>query len=177
MRRITVASENPVKIRAALAAFQRIFPGQCFEAHGIAVASGVSDQPRSQQETMRGAGNRAERARDSASDSDYWVGIEGGVEDCALGMRCFAWAHVLGRDGRLGRGQTAVFFLPREVAELVREGLELGEADDLVFQRRDSKRANGAIGILTDDAVDREAYYRQAMIMALVPFKNPDLSW
>jgi putative aldouronate transport system permease protein len=60
---------------------------------------------------------------------------------------------------------------------LVRAGLELGHADDRVFGRDNSKQANGAIGILTDDVVDREAYYVHAVIMALVPFKNPALSW
>ena len=92
-------------------------------------------------------------------------------------MTCFARVHILSRGGIVGMGQTAVFYLPCEVAELVRAGMELGHADDQVFQRDNSKQANGAIGILTDDVVDREAYYIHAVIMALVPFKNPTLTW
>ena len=126
---------------------------------------------------MAGARIRAEKARASEPDSDYWVGIEGGIEDSALGMTCFARVHVLGRDGVTGLGQTAVFYLPREVAELVRGGMELGHADDRVFGRDNSKQANGAIGLLTDDLIDRQAYYTHAVIMALVPFKNRELSW
>ncbi|MCY3573821.1 MAG: inosine/xanthosine triphosphatase [Chloroflexi bacterium] len=174
---ITVASQNPVKQRASLAAFQRVFPEQAFHARGIDVASGVAEQPMSQHETWQGAVNRAANARAAQPESDYWVGIEGGIEQTALGMSCFAWVQVLGRDARVGCGQTAVFFLPSEVAELVRAGLELGEADDKVFGRINSKQGNGAIGLLTDDAIDRQAYYVQAVIMALVPFKNPQLHW
>ena len=177
MPQITVASLNPVKLRAARAAFQQIFPAQRFDVGGVAVPSGVPDQPLSLAETMQGARNRAENASVAKPDSDYWVGIEGGIDDTALGMSCFARVHILGRDGREGLGQTAVFYLPREVAALVRAGLELGHADDRVFGRDNSKQANGAIGILTDDVVDREAYYVHAVIMALVPFKNPNLSW
>ena len=177
MPKITVASQNPVKLKAALTAFSRMFPGGSFEVAGVSVPSGVPDQPMSLNETIAGAKNRAENARAAAPEADFWVGIEGGVEDSGLGMACFARVHVLGRDGRTGLGQTAVFYLPQEIAELVRGGLELGHADDRVFGRDNSKQANGAIGLLTDDVVDREAYYIHAVIMALTPFKNRDLSW
>ncbi len=177
MPQITVASRNPVKLRAAQSAFGQLFPEQSFVVNGVAVASGVPDQPRSVAETMRGARQRAENARAAQPDSDFWVGIEGGIEDTAQGMFCFARIYIFNHAGAVGLGQTAVFYLPREVAELVRAGMELGHADDIVFQRDNSKQANGAIGILTDDVVDREAYYIHAVIMALVPFKNPTLTW
>ena len=174
---ITVASKNPVKLNAARIAFARMFPGEQYEVSGISAPSGVADQPMSRAETMTGALLRAENARQAQPNSDFWVGIEGGIEDTALGMTCFAWVVVIGADDGRGRGQTGVFYLPREVAELVRGGMELGHADDAVFQRDNSKQANGAIGLLTDDVIDREAYYVHALIMALVPFKNPELNW
>ncbi|MCY4145833.1 MAG: inosine/xanthosine triphosphatase [Chloroflexi bacterium] len=177
MPTICVASQNPVKLRASLAAFQRVFPDQAFAVRGVDVESGVSDQPMSRRETLQGAFNRAANARAAQPNADYWVGIEGGIAETPFGMSCFAWVQVLGQAGRVGCGQTAVFFLPGEVAQLVRAGLELGEADDKVFGRVNSKQGNGAIGLLTDDAIDREAYYVQAVIMALVPFKNPQLRW
>lgn len=174
---ITVASRNPVKLNAAHAAFTQMFRGETFTVAGLSVPSGVPDQPISLRETMEGAQNRAEKARAAQPESDFWVGIEGGIEDSPLGMTCFARIHALGRDGLVGLGQTAVFYLPREVAQLVRGGLELGQADDQVFGRDNSKLANGAIGLLTADLIDREAYYTHALIMALVPFKNRNLSW
>ncbi len=177
MPRITVASHNPVKLAAAGIGFERLFPNDDFQVVGVSVASGVPDQPTSRAETMTGARNRAENARARHPESDYWLGIEGGIEDSALGMTCFAWVHIIGRNGRIGRGQTAVFYLPEEVASLVRAGMEVGHADDQVFGRENSKQSSGAIGLLTDDVIDREAYYAHAVIMALAPFKNPTLSW
>ncbi len=177
MQKIIVASRNPVKVRAALTAFERLFPQNAFSAGSLAVETGVADQPRSLAETMRGARVRAENAQAAQPNADYWVGIEGGVEDSDLGMNCFARVHIISAEGMVGRGQTAVFVLPREVAELVRGGMELGHADDRVFNRDNSKQANGAIGILSGDVIDREVYYVHAVIMALLPFKNPHLSW
>ena len=180
MPKITVASKNPVKLNATRAAFARMFARDDYEVVGVSVPSGVGEQPMSRAETMTGALTRAENARAACPNSDYWVGIEGGVEDSPLGMSCFAWIALIDRGGRIGRGQTALFYLPKEVARLVRGGMELGAADDAVFKRDNSKQANGAIGLLTGDVVDRQAYYEHALIMALVPFKhldNPELSW
>jgi non-canonical (house-cleaning) NTP pyrophosphatase len=51
--------------------------------------------------------------------------------------------------------------------------MELGDADDLVFARQNSKQKNGAVGLLTADAIDRLELYIPAVIFALIPFKNP----
>ena len=53
------------------------------------VPSGVSDQPRSEQETLEGARNRARSAARGYPHADYWVGIEGGIEDTGS-MAAFA---------------------------------------------------------------------------------------
>jgi len=176
MPRILVASTNPVKIQAALQGFQRMFPDETFSASGVALPSGVSDQPMTSVETLHGAFNRAQAAHAHDSSADYWVGIEGGCEDMDGDLVCFAWVVVIGRE-RVGKGQTGTFVLPLEVARLVRQGVELGIADDRVFGRSNSKHSNGAIGLLSGDVVDRLSYYVHAMIMALVPFKNPQLTF
>ena len=178
MSQITVASQNPVKLRAALTAFERIFPQQTFTVTGVAGGFGrARSTALGRRDDAWRAQPRRECPRRPTRRRTIWVGIEGGIEDTDLGMSCFARVHLLDRGGLVGLGQTAVFYLPREVAALVRAGMELGHADDQVFQRDNSKQANGAIGILTDDVIDREAYYIHAVIMALVPFKNPTLSW
>ncbi len=174
MKTVAVASRNPVKARAALGGFRRMFPGQEFRVETVSVPSGVATQPASDEETLAGALNRARRAAEAAPGADYWVGIEGGVEDGPGGMAAFAWVVVLG-DGRTGRGRTGTFILPEKVARLVREGTELGDADDLVFGRSNSKQEDGAIGLLTGNVVDRTALYEHAMVMALVPFRNSGL--
>jgi inosine/xanthosine triphosphatase len=174
VKSIIIASQNPVKIESALRGFRKMFPGEEFETRGVNVPSGVSVQPMSDAETLQGALNRATGARKLVPEADYWAGIEGGIEEHAAGMVAFAWIVVCSNE-MAGKGRSAAFFLPPGISDLVRQGKELGEADDMVFQRSNSKQANGAIGILTGDAVDRTDLYEMAVIMALVPFRNAEL--
>lgn len=174
MKTVYVASSNPVKLSAARHGFERLFPDENFEVRPFKNQATIPSQPMSDTETLEGAWKRANNIRDLAPDGDYWVGIEGGCEDEPGGLSAFAWVVVLSAD-RCGRGRSGEFFLPEKVAELVRQGIELGEADDRVFSRNNSKQGNGAIGLLTDDAIDREGLYVPAVIFALIPFKNPEL--
>ena len=176
MPRLIIASTNPVKIDAASRGFQQMFPGEVVSAMGISVPSGGSDQPMTSAETRQGALNRANNARAAQPDSDYWVGIEGGAEDTDYGLSVFAWIIVLSSE-RMGQAQTGVFMLPHAVADLVRAGVELGLADDRVFGRENSKQDNGAVGLLTNDVIDRADYYTHAMILALIPFRRSDLEF
>jgi len=175
MKKVIVASTNPVKIEAARIGFARMFPDESFDVQGVPVPSDISEQPMSSNETLIGATNRAYNASNLVTEADYWIGIEGGVEDVNQELEVFAWVVVKATNGKIGKGQTGSFFLPQKVAELVQQGVELGEADDIVFGRTNSKQTNGAIGILTDDALTRTTYYVPAVIMALIPFKNETL--
>ena len=172
MKHIVIASHNPVKAKAALAAFRRSFPEETFSIEAIGVGSGVSDQPMSDEETLLGARNRASGAREQRPKADFWVGIEGGIQDQGLEMTAFAFMVVLSVDGE-GNSRSAAFSLPHPVAEWVRQGKELGEADDLVFGRTDSKKEEGAVGLLTGNVIDRAALYEHAMVLALIPFRHP----
>ena len=174
MKKVIVASQNPVKIQCVSQAFQKAFPGDDYGFAGISVPSEVADQPMTDEETFTGATNRAENAKKSAPDADYWVGIEGGVEKVDSEMEAFAWVVII--SGKLrGKARTATFQLPPPVIQLIDEGMELGHADDLVFKRENSKQNNGAVGILTNDLIDRVSYYEPAVILALIPFLNERL--
>jgi len=175
LKKVIVASTNPVKIEAAQIGFAKMFSNENFDVQGISAPSEVSDQPMSSNETLMGARNRGENVSKLATEADYWIGIEGEIEDVSGELEVFAWVVVKGRDGKIGKGKTGSFFLPQNITELVRQGVELGEADDIVFGRTNSKQANGAIGILTDDVLTRTTYYEPAVIMALIPFKNETL--
>lgn len=174
MLTITVASTNPVKVAAATNGFRRMFPDQALETLSINVESGVSRQPQSDAETLTGALNRAANAQRVLPHADYWIGIEGGIQDDGAQMLAFAWIVVRSRE-RLSQGRTGAFCLPQAVADLVRQGKELGEADDLIFGQSNSKQAGGAVGLLTGNVIDRAGLYEHAMILALIPFKNETL--
>lgn len=173
-RSLVVASTNPVKIEATRIGFRQMFPEMTLEVKTISVPSGVKDQPTSTDETLQGALNRVHAAAQSIPEADYWVGIEGGIEDSGNEMAAFAWVVIYTHE-LTGKGRTGTFFLPPEVASLIRQGKELGEADDIVFQTNNSKQANGAIGILTGNVIDRTYLYQHAVILALAPFKNKQL--
>jgi inosine/xanthosine triphosphatase len=174
MLRLVVASTNPVKLRAAGGGFGRIFPEAAFEIEGVSTPSGVGVQPRSHHETLTGAVNRVRAAAELRPGADFYLGLEGGVEDEGEDMACFAWVAALSR-GKIGKACSVIFYLPPAVASLVRQGMELGPADDLVFGQSNSKQNNGAIGLLTGDTLDRAAAYEQAVILSLIRFKNPPL--
>jgi len=174
-QKIIVASKNPVKIEAARLGFQDMFVGQAFEVEGISVPSGVSDQPITDQETLQGAINRAENARKAMPNADYWIGLEGGIDRVGEEMEAFAWIYVIDASGNVGKAKTAVFYLPPQIVALVNQGMELGHADDQLFNDHNSKQKGGSVGILTNGLLSRTEYYRTAVVLALIPFLKAEL--
>lgn len=172
--RIIVGSKNPVKIGCTREAFTQAF-GQEVEVEGVDARSAIPAQPRSEEETLLGAKNRASHSKTLAPDADYWIGIEGGVDEDSQGMYAFAWIYVLHDSGKSSQSKTGTFYLPPAVVALIREGMELGHADDLIFQAQNSKQQGGSVGLLTQGLITREAYYQQAMVLALIPFLNESL--
>jgi len=175
MKKIIIASTNPVKIKATLAGFKLMFPREEFVIDTIVVDSGVGEQPMTDKQTLVGAINRILAAKKQNPKADFWVGIEGGVEDIGQEMTCFAWVVIIDKNGQVGKGKSGTIILPPKVAELVRSGMEMGEADDKVFHMTNSKQKMGAVGILTDNIIDRTKYYIDTIIFALIPFKNRNL--
>ena len=169
--RVVVGSKNPVKIAAVRAVLERA--GCPASVEGLAVASGVADQPVGDAETIRGATQRARAAVD-ASGADLGIGLEGGVVEEEGFMRTCAWAAVVSRDGRVGVGGSLAMILPDRVASLVRDGVELGHAMDRVTGEHNTKHKAGAVGILTAGLVDRQRAYEWLVTYALAPFLSPD---
>ena len=176
VQRVLVASSNPVKINAARVGFTEMFPDVTFKVEGQAVPSGVADQPMSVAETLRGAINRANAVHQLAPEVDYAVGIEGGLEADGEDLMAFAWV-VVRRQNRMGRARTGSFVLPREVADLVRGGLELGDADEQFWGKPNTKQSSGSVGLLTEGVMDRAGFYSPGVILALIPFKQPALDF
>ena len=170
---VVVGSTNPVKIASVAAAVSRFWPDA--ETIGQETTSGVSAQPISDEEMRMGALERARQALESRAEAHFGVGIEGGVLDASDGMWAYAWVLVTDRAGRVGRGQSGRFLLPPPVATLVRGGMELGSADDLFFGRQDSKRKEGAVGILSVGQISRRDLYQPAVTFALFPFLHPEI--
>jgi len=167
-RSIAVGSTNPVKLGAVRAVLGALAPSATIEC--VAVASTVPDQPFGDDETIRGAVARASAAR-IALNADLGVGIEGGVvEETDGSMRTCAWAAIVDAHGRSGVGGSLAMTLPREVAEMIRDGVELGVAMDRLVGATNTKHGRGAVGILTAGLVDRQRAYEVLIAYALGPF-------
>lgn len=190
---VAVGSTNKVKVNAAKLAFTQAFPDCDIIVESVTAASDVPDQPMGDEETRRGAFNRALNASKAYTSkfgselrADFAVGLEGGCTDETIEMpslsipgttypakdlSCFAWMCVLEvSSGRWGYARTGSFSLPSEVARLVRGGMELGHADDTVFKRSNSKQEDGAVGLLSKGLITRTLYYEHALVLSLIPF-------
>jgi inosine/xanthosine triphosphatase len=173
LRHVAVGSSNPVKVAAVREVLRFIAPEAIVA--GVAVESGVPDQPWGDEETIRGARTRALAAREALS-AELGIGLEGGVVRNDDGtLRTCAWAVVVGEGGREGVGGSLAISLPERVAVLVRAGLELGSAMDAVTGTRDVKYDAGAVGVLTAGLVDRQEAYEVLVAYALAPFVSARL--
>ena len=192
--KVVVGSSNPCKIDAVKCSFQRAFAGSEIVISSCNANSGVCDQPMGDDETKLGALNRAKDAKRKNCDCDFAVGLEGGCyRECRnKELWVMAWMAIIGpasidmssddviekekeTNDKIGYGKTAMFMLPKEISELVELGMELGDADDKVFRRFNSKHGGGTVGILTDGLIDRSLYYQHALLLALIPWMHPSL--
>lgn len=174
MKKIVIASKNPVKINAAMAGFRVMFPDEEFVEYPVAVASGVDDQPMSSEETLLGAKNRAKAAKLAEPAADYWVGLEGGIYEEGDEMWMVEWTVVMSIN-QMGIGRGSSFRIPKKIAEHVRSGKEINDANKEVLGTENSGQKSGAVGILTKEAIGRTEVYTQMVILALIPLANPEL--
>ena len=173
--KVLIGSFNPVKLEACRLAFNRVFPDQHIEVSGVDVSSNVSDQPFGLEETRNGAKNRVQELLKQQEKSDYYVGIEGGITQVGGMIYAFAWMAV-SNGNTLAEAATSHFPLPDKVTKLIKQGMELGEANDKVFGKHNSKQQGGAIGLLTDGQISRTELYVPALEMALIPFRQGNKS-
>lgn len=175
--RIRVASKNPVKVTAAHQAFSLVFPNHTIHCEGMEIESGVAEQPMSEKETLLGAKNRVRYCaeHDHNKEEDYFVAMEGGVEKNEEGAETFAYVAISGRDGKIHTGRSASLTLPNSIYLRLKNGEELGDVMDDVFQVENVKQKGGAIGLLTNNRATRESVYTQSIVLALAPILHPDL--
>ena len=164
--KVVVGSTNPVKLKAVEEAFQTFFEEE-LEVVGKEVGSGVVDQPWGEEETRKGARNRAIRSLEKGK-GDFGVGLEGGVTEVEGKLFECAWVVVKDRKGKEGLGGGLYFELPVKVAEKIRQGGELGPIMDELLQEKDVKKKSGAIGVFTKGKLTRKQAYVHLVLQALV---------
>ena len=174
--KIIIASKSPVKEEAVRRGFKALWPDGTFEFECVQASSSVSHQPMSDDETRTGALNRISHAREIVSDADYYVGLEGGVEEKFGDLYNFGWVVVESRSFKKGYGRTFAFALPHAIRDLILyEGMEQSYATDKVFLKSDTKSTTGTIGPITNGFISYAEWYTPAVIAALAPFFREDL--
>jgi inosine/xanthosine triphosphatase len=173
MIKIVVGSKNPVKISAAKAAICDMFSLNDVECIGVNAPSRVAEQPMSSEETQLGAINRIKYCQ-QYTQADFYIAIEGGVDQFEYGPATFAFVAIAKQE-HMSIGRSCNLPLPPIVYQALEEGEELGHVMDRLFNTDNVKQKGGAIGLLTNGLATRESVYRQATLLALAPFVNPDL--
>lgn len=174
---INVASKNQVKVDAVRELVKDYdFISQA-QVHGLEIFSEVSKQPKSLEETVSGAVNRARKAFNSCN---YSFGIESGlmlVPQTKTGsMDVCVCAIYDGKNYHLGL--SCAFEFPPAVTRMIYRGSI--DANEAFFrcgltENRKVGSSEGAIGILTRGRMTRKDYTKQAIQMALIHLENSDL--
>lgn len=169
--KIGIGSTNPVKIEAVRLAAQAVFSArerdEAIETQGFAVASGVSAQPFSDQETRQGAMNRAVAVLAKDETVELALGLEGGVYEEGTDIWNVVWVVVRDRAGREVAFSGNRFALPTDVADGLRTGQEMGDVMNALEGRDNLKHAEGMFGIITEGVITRTAGYQSLAQFAL----------
>jgi inosine/xanthosine triphosphatase len=175
--KINVASNNPVKIEAVKELVRSYDFLKNAEVDGLKINSGVSEQPKSLEETVKGAINRAKSA---FSNCVYSFGIESGlmqVPQTKTGSMDFCVCAIY--DGiQYHLGLSCAFEFPTKVTEMIHElGVDANEAFYRCGLTKNRKlgSSEGAIGMLTRGRITRKDYTKQAIQMALIHLENSHL--
>ena len=173
-----IATFNQVKVKAFLQIIPH-YPHIITDGSTIlevASESGVSEQPRSLEETVLGAENRATAAARFGGDPvrDMGVGIESGLMDIGARMVnvCACAIHL--ENKIRGFGISPGFEIPPRMAALVRQGLTIREASLEVGFTENPNIAHeeGNVGILTGGRVTRTEYTKLAIMFAFIQLEN-----
>jgi inosine/xanthosine triphosphatase len=186
VRCVRVGSVNEPKLAAVRSAIGAYAPDA--EIEGVAVASGVPEQPVGFEEVIRGARNRAAEAL-KGSPCDLGIGIEDGLVPLPTGGSEGEIVHlnigcVAVTDGRrTSIGFSSAFGYPPDCSTpAVRDREPIGAVFDRHWEARcgesvakPSALSTGNIGRLSNGVLPRAEYARHGVLCALVAFVQPDL--
>ena len=171
---IAVGSKNAAKIKAAKIVVNKLFP----KARIISfdVSSDVSSQPLTDDETIKGAINRAKKAF-RLSSADFAIGMEGGLHK--IGNHWFecGWIAVIDKNGKIGLGSSGRYHLSNKLAKKVLAGKELGQIIDEMTGRKNVRSLEGAMGLFTNNHLPRYKAYSHGILFAFGPFISDPKFW
>ena len=175
---IAVGSKNPAKLKAVENAFLHFFPS--VEIKSFDVESGVHHQPKTREETTKGAVNRAKAAFDkceaSGTKPNFGVGIESGLFSIPDFQKHLTGGIAAVYDGKHCHvGFSPAFELPPQVVKKVFDNdSEVGAVFDEILQRKNVKHNEGAVGVLSKGKFTRDKMLELGVAMALCPIVSAE---
>ncbi len=154
--KIIIGSKNPTKTRAVQDVFKTA------EINTLYVPSNVSPQPFSDEETRRGAINRATQCARSSSDA-FGIGLEGGVMYIDQQLYLCNWGALVTPNDKIYTASGARILLPEKIATQLKEGSELGHLMDDYALKREISKKEGAIGIFTNNLITRKEMFEHVV--------------
>lgn len=173
---IHVGSKNQTKIRAAenILLGNKLFEGA--EVKGVDVDVEEFGHPKTIEETIQGA---RERARVAFAGSVLGVGIESGLVVAPGTMSGYleTTACALYDGEQYAVGLSPSFEWPPKMTEMILGGLDGSQAFKAMGLTEHDKigNAEGAIHLLSNGAINRTNLNEYAIMMALVQYQNPEL--
>jgi inosine/xanthosine triphosphatase len=174
--KINVGSQNQNKVRAVEEALAEFPEYKNSKVEGLEVDSGVSNQPKSIEETLDGAMNRAKNA---FKNCDYSVGLEAGLMKMPHTKSGYVDVTMCAiYDGkRFHLGGSSIFEYPKSMVDLIfsknyevdEAAYEIGITDNVRIGK-----ANGMIDLLTKGRITRKDYTKEAVTNALIHLINPE---
>lgn len=163
-----IGSINPAKVKAAKRVIALHFPEATVSE--IKVGSGVSDQPFGDGETRLGAINRALRAA-KVQKGVIGIGLEGGVRVLEEQMYLCNWGALVLPQGTRFTAGGAQIPLPKDIAREIVAGKELGPVVDDYFKASGIRSKEGAMGMLTAHAVNRDELFEHILQLLIGQLK------
>lgn len=176
---IRIASTRVPKVNGVKRAFKKIskhFPIQdsSFFFETQQSESGVSDTPKSIEELISGAQQRARNVFEEGRIS-LSIGVEGGLFKVHEKVFLQSWSCLY--DGKkFSFGSSGAIEIPESLAVAVmKNGADLGIVIDGFAEKIDVRSNQGTFGILTNDLITREDSFELATLNALIPFFNQNM--
>ncbi|MDD8017625.1 MAG: inosine/xanthosine triphosphatase [Bacteroidota bacterium] len=175
---VRIASTRPPKVNGVKKAVEKMLhhfhlQNTPVRFETFQVESGVADTPKSLEELMLGAQQRARAAFQKGElEVAISVGVEGGLFQIGEKVFLQSWCCVF--DGEeFSYGSSGSIEIPHALADAVmKNGSDLGHVIDEFAQKGDVRSHQGTFGVLTDDFVTREDSFESAAIFALTPYFN-----
>src|SRR5699024_7759294 len=156
--KIIIGSLNQAKINAV----KNVFKANILEA--VNVPSNVSDQPMTDEETLLGAMNRANNCH-AISTNHLAIVLEVGVMLMNEELYLCNWGVLITTNKQMYKASGARINLPNEFIKDLNEGVELSELVDRYSEKNDTRSFEGAIGIFTDDIINREQMFEHVLYL------------